>query len=534
MSQASPPYFAHWPYDNSSTIDSRIFCTYPDGLTIRKKKKPQLSQLDLHRHVHIPSFGTQGTYTRQNSGEWKKYVHLDGSPYWYSQKTVNTHKADDKQKMEVNVLADVDLSVKDGIPTSADLMKLEDDILRETDEFIRIIFDYIWDEDSHAHLEQDIQLVIETTKLDETDYRCGYYFVHHKTRSIFWPEKAELDMEVQYWRHWDYFANTQVVNVEIYNELMDLLIYDIVVQQTDRLSNAYIFSLDELKSYVQHMEQSQKTRALDRESKENGEFNGSPFIIGRLMYAYKRRHFSTYWGEYWARTRHDQWAQKDSHTLFIWAVSPWLFGAPNELLHRLDDIFINNEVAIQPWRELIKHLHAEWQDFILNVGQSAVLLAANVAFLAIQSIDGNKDHPDFRFPSQIASYVSTLMSISSILAGLLLVHHTRAKVHDSKLEALEYLGTRRDGLFGFVPLAIVYSLPYTLLLYAVISFMVAFLLVCFVNTTKVTRGLVGGFGLMCFSLTVGCVMMNWDRGISWWNTWALRWVWRSRKYYVLE
>ncbi|KAG9218597.1 hypothetical protein CCMSSC00406_0001289 [Pleurotus cornucopiae] len=266
-----------------------------------------------------------------------------------------------------------------------------------------------------------------------------------------------LDLECQYWRHWEHFANIQVVTDEIYDELMNLLLYDIVVQHTDHHSNAYTFSLDELHSFVRSMKATRRKdfsyapfvkddlmRAKAFKTRDLRE--APPSSVGGINLSYmledlpcttdqgpERRQFSTYWGENFARTGRDQWMREHSYTLFLWAVSPWFFGAPNALLRGLDDIFINKQVAIEPWRQFMRNLHAEWQDFILN---SAVLLAANVAFLAIQSIDGNKDRPEFRSPPQIASYVSTLMSISSIFAGLLLVHNTREKVQDSILEAV--------------------------------------------------------------------------------------------------
>jgi hypothetical protein len=60
-----------------------------------------------------------------------------------------------------------------------------------------------------------------------------------------------------------------------------------------------------------------------------------------------------------------------------------------------------------------------------NAGsQATVLLAANVSFLAIPSVDNG---PDVRSPSQIASYLSVLTSVASIITGLLLIGQYRNK-----------------------------------------------------------------------------------------------------------
>jgi hypothetical protein len=58
------------------------------------------------------------------------------------------------------------------------------------------------------------------------------------------------------------------------------------------------------------------------------------------------------------------------------------------------------------------------------------LLNANVAFLAIPSVDpganGNTGNTD-RTPSQIASYLSVIAAVGSIITGLLLIRQHRTK-----------------------------------------------------------------------------------------------------------
>jgi hypothetical protein len=57
-----------------------------------------------------------------------------------------------------------------------------------------------------------------------------------------------------------------------------------------------------------------------------------------------------------------------------------------------------------------------------------VLLNANVAFLSIQSVDSGDRS---RTPAQLASYLSTVASIGSIVIGLLLLRQHRTKPHDA-------------------------------------------------------------------------------------------------------
>ncbi|KAF4593415.1 hypothetical protein EYR38_009129 [Pleurotus pulmonarius] len=364
------------------------------------------------------------------------------------------------------VLTDVDIS--------------NEEVLRHTQHFLTLIFDSL--RAKNLQLENEVELVVETVKYDgEEDYRCGYYFVDHKNRCLFWLEDFDishalwdawantslshikLEIEVSYWQHWELFCNIQVATEDILDELTEILTTDLVDLQTSDTSNA-LFSADELQSYLRVVEISRRPVFTSRKS--------SPFFV---------------------------------------------------------------VASTQPWRTFIKKLNEEWQDFIIN---SAVLLAANVSFLAIQSVDNIKDEP-YRSPSQIASYLSTLASISSMIIGLLLVRQTRTKGSASAQHAADYLRARRYRVVGHEPLAIMYSLPYAFLMWGMVFLMIALLLVCFLGTTLVTRIIPGLAALTCITMIVWCIWMGWDRGNdpheSLWNTFvnALS-RWRSHFFETLK
>jgi len=71
------------------------------------------------------------------------------------------------------------------------------------------------------------------------------------------------------------------------------------------------------------------------------------------------------------------------------------------------------------------------------------MLNANLAFLAIQSVDVNTN--PYRSPAQISSYLSVAANIGSILLGLLLMRHSRMEtqtdeiVSHFRLSILSYL-----------------------------------------------------------------------------------------------
>ena len=68
--------------------------------------------------------------------------------------------------------------------------------------------------------------------------------------------------------------------------------------------------------------------------------------------------------------------------------------------------------------------------------QATVMLNANVAFLAIQSVDVNSN--PYRSPAQISSYLSVVANIGSIILGLLLLRQNRTKSKETADEAVSH------------------------------------------------------------------------------------------------
>ncbi len=130
--------------------------------------------------------------------------------------------------------------------------------------------------------------------------------------------------------------------------------------------------------------------------------------------------------------------EQPSRTTVIVLLSPLLFFAPDIHHTALYEIWYKN-ISPTDWSAFIRKLSTEWQDFVINVRtdtinsraslthlQATVLLNVNIAFLAIQSIDDSSSDKE-RSPAQIASYVSTILSVGSISLGLLLLQKYRHK-----------------------------------------------------------------------------------------------------------
>jgi len=143
----------------------------------------------------------------------------------------------------------------------------------------------------------------------------------------------------------------------------------------------------------------------------------------------------------------------------------------------------------------------EWREFILY---ATVLLNANVAFLGTPRA-GNLTAAD------IASYFSISTSVGSIVLGLLLVRQNQTKDRETATDVTIFLRNKAHPHLGLETLAIMFSLPYALLMWSMVSFLVAFLLLCFEDSNVITLTSIGSLGGVITVLVVWCIWTSWEK-----------------------
>ncbi|KAF5371715.1 hypothetical protein D9758_003506 [Tetrapyrgos nigripes] len=74
----------------------------------------------------------------------------------------------------------------------------------------------------------------------------------------------------------------------------------------------------------------------------------------------------------------------------------------------------------------------------LTISKGTVLLNANVAFLSINSLDKSTSVPQ-RSPAQIASYISVVATLGTIIPGLFLARKHRVNSKESAVDAAKFL-----------------------------------------------------------------------------------------------
>lgn len=185
-------------------------------------------------------------------------------------------------------------------------------------------------------------------------------------------------------------------------------------------------------------------------------------------------------------------------TLIMIILSPALFFAPDIHLKGIEDVWIDRMVLQEPWKDFIDNLVRGWEGFVLY---STVLLNANVAFLAIPNVAGQEG--TLATPAEIASQVSMITSVGSVIIGLLLSRHHQLK-DKSAAEAAGYMADK-----GLQTLAILYSLPYALLMWSMVTFVLSIAITCFDVQGVPQRVITGVIWLFIFLLIGWAVVTGW-------------------------
>ncbi|KAG7091400.1 hypothetical protein E1B28_010437 [Marasmius oreades] len=263
---------------------------------------------------------------------------------------------------------------------------------------------------------------------------CRYYIVDHTTRSVFWLDKFDADqlqvweevkgvtelthirhaIESQYWYHCHLFPDSFCMGEAEVDELKDIITYWICDVLTSQGSTS-----------PYEPEKLQNILSLTNNLSKN--LQGGAAAYARLMHLFARQRFLDFYGQPTVRldrqrSIHLPGDSTSSQPWLLGYISPLMFSAPNVYYGRIKEVYIDRCVHFSEWQSMISRMVNEWGESILT---GSVILTANVAFLAIQSVDSAAITPN-RSPAQILSFVSVAASIGCIVTGLLLVRKNKS------------------------------------------------------------------------------------------------------------
>ncbi|KAJ7134863.1 hypothetical protein C8R44DRAFT_436792 [Mycena epipterygia] len=365
-----------------------------------------------------------------------------------------------------------------------------------------------------------IDLVIEMDP-SKSEPICGYYyFVNHSERCLFFlhpvvpsdylaalntidgpieKERLRHGMECQYWKHCTIFPNAALpLTKQLIDELQDCIVYGIGDVSTS-FTSTVTRSIEDLRHW------------LDIVRNFRHDDLGSASTLARMMEQFAHDRFLNFHGLPCARLNQNQSvydsASKRKRRSYLFRIaSPFLFFAPEVYRQSLENAYVDETALARVWEPFIHKLNTEWHDFTLF---ATVVLNANVAFLSIKSVDTLTDNGHHSV-EQIASYLSIVASIGSIVLGLLLVRQNRTKFHESAVDIATSVGRRSSKRFGLELLAVIFSLPYALLVWSMIMFFVAFMATCMRVQDTVAWSTIGSAAAIMTALVLWCIWDAWD------------------------
>ncbi|EKM77279.1 hypothetical protein AGABI1DRAFT_130367 [Agaricus bisporus var. burnettii JB137-S8] len=429
------------------------------------------------------------------------------------------------------------------IVTDADI--LNDAVCGLVENRLKMIQDYIVKYDIVSARLMHVHLYLEHYPKTSS---FGYYFVDHIKQTLFWldtkyghPIVKELqtpspslrhvgfELRSQYWFHNEYFPHLLCLSNETLSELQDTL-WHAVGDLLTSSGSTYPFTLAETKDmqrlvaeFVSHHRESSSGCGSGYHrggsSLSNGIDVGARTIVCRFLGILLHHRFLNFHGEMHARLNRDQSVfQKTKRTWFMSLVSPLLLYAPETYLQNIQSLAVDGLVDKPSWNRLTSNLTEEWKESILY---ATVLLTSNVSFLAIQSLD-DSGSVGYRCPAQRVSYLSIALSIGAVVLGLSLSRQYRTTLKR------DFFANRSATALGFETLAIMHSLPHTLLVCAMVTFFLAFSIMCYQSRDKVAIAILTAAWVTTVLFLLWCISMSYE------STLYEAFVWPSRKFNELK
>lgn len=436
---------------------------------------------------------------------WTAFVHPEGARYFVNQKT--------RTFTEMNIC--------------------EPDICDDIEYYMQYLLDGLQQAIEEGDLALDmrqVDLVVEPKTFGGDLVICCYYFANHRDRCLFWLDDFNpkdiiseckgvqsmshiwLAIEAQYWKHWDYFPSLCPVTQDVVDELKDTVIHATCDHLTSLQSSA-AFDATELKDHLSVIDRIKVPPILPADqSMQRGH---AAIVIGRMMYTFTHNHFVNYHGEDCVRLMFEQsvhgWKYKPSPLMAI--LSPLLFFDPVAQVQELHKIFVDEVACTARWNVFCSKFKGQLQDSNLL---ATVLLNANVGFLAINTVDKGG-----RNAIQMASYMSLVTSLGSIVLGLFFVSHDRTSGNNTATEAALFLGKLHHRKHGMEKLAIFYSLPKALLMWGMAFFFAAFSINWWTSGDMTSRTIVTTVTLVVFVMISNSIIRT-REGADW--SWRPTWL----------
>ncbi|KAK0484066.1 hypothetical protein IW261DRAFT_1466510 [Armillaria novae-zelandiae] len=352
-------------------------------------------------------------------------------------------------------------------------------------------------------------------------FRCRYYFVNHDAECIFWLSECELDdyllelrgemspdlirryLQTEYWTHHYYFSEVHQLMESQWQRVQKSILLaktDVIMSNTSTVT----YNIEKLKTMGDCI-----TLAEELDASE---------VAASYMIALLRDQIYNYHGQRNVRTARDESVygyrpNNTKHTVLFRTMNLLLLYAPIKHHTALNKVWVDRLISRGPWQRLIGQITDKWQQ---QVGLATILLAVNMAFLAIPSVDEMGAGQRHWFATQLLCYLSVASSTATIILGLILTSHHNSLKHAEIPDVTYFLERHWQQNIGFERLSIMYSSPYSLLMWSMVTFLASFLSMCLEASNPVLlKVFVALVFLLGTVLCVWCIYMFWDGSDEW-------------------
>lgn len=429
----------------------------------------------------IPEMETSFEHDPIDNDDWRPMEHPEGQLYY--------------QRMDLNIHVYTDVLLQDKTNLS-EIEKLATVLSRRLQE-------------RKSKLPENLEVVLDVQQTEEgTDYY--YYLVDGSKRAIFWLEEVDASLltlqlrqaynpsylknacQAQYWLHVGLFPIGRDVSSSLLTEVNELLDFATFDSKTSETSTSPFNYAD--------------LAVLSNSARNLTAGGGAPaiWVVARMMYILYWERFLHFHGLREARLDRSASVFESTPRVHSWLfriMTPMLFYLPTRYAEQLNVIWVDQTVNHVPWRNFIDRLARDWQ---ASITPASILVTTNVGLLAVNTIDTNGP----RNVAEIASYISTFLSLGNIILCAILMRQHQISGIDTAAGASAYLYKRESLLLGLDIVAIVYSLPEALFLYGMGTFFVAMAWTCFDRSSVWTRLLTGIIFALVVTLVVLVVMLE--------------------------
>ncbi|OSX61062.1 hypothetical protein POSPLADRAFT_1147144 [Postia placenta MAD-698-R-SB12] len=349
----------------------------------------------------IPEMETSFEHDPIDNDDWRPMEHPEGQLYY--------------QRMDLNIHVYTDVLLQDKTNLS-EIEKLATVLSRRLQE-------------RKSKLPENLEVVLDVQQTEEgTDYY--YYLVDGSKRAIFWLEKVDASLLTLQLR-------------QAYNPSYLILVPYFAFDSKTSETSTSPFNYADL-------------AVLSNSARNLTAGGGAPAI-----WVVDWERFLHFHGLREARLDRSASVFESTPRVHSWLfriMTPMLFYLPTRYAEQLNVIWVDQTVNHVPWRNFIDRLARDWQ---ASITPASILVTTNVGLLAVNTIDTNGP----RNVAEIASYISTFLSLGNIILCAILMRQHQISGIDTAAGASAYLYKRESLLLGLDIVAIVYSLPEALFLY---------------------------------------------------------------------